>query len=328
MKLCIQIFLCFSLSLANATENPSIAYINKYKDLAISEMERTGIPASIKLAQALLESGAGKSTLAREAKNHFGIKCNGGWTGDTYHHKDDDYKNGKLIKSCFRKFNNVSESFYEHSEFLKGQKRYAFLFHLSNKDYHGWAHGLKKAGYATDKAYPTKLINLIDKYQLFLYDDGPVSEEVLASTEMPDPVILAEHTVPAESASRSGTSSRRSSSRTSRTKSNRSTRHRSSRRSSKKKKSIKDLFKKKNKRESSSAIVFHIVRAGESLADISRKHDLDEAKLRLRNRIPKDAEPLVGEKIYLRKRISTINRPEFTRIANNRSVASQDEYIF
>lgn len=319
MKYSIPFFIAITFSCIQAAANNSLDYINNYKDLAISEMSRTGIPASIKLAQALLESGAGQSTLAREARNHFGIKCNGGWTGDTYHHKDDDYKDGKLIKSCFRKFDKVSDSYYEHSEFLKGQKRYAFLFHLSNKDYHGWAHGLKKAGYATDKAYPRKLIDLIEKYQLYQYDDAPLDEQVLAheDTATPTSVILAENSTQPEtrSSTRQSRSSRSSS---------------SSRRSSKKKRSIKDLFKKKDKRQrdSSSEIVFHIVRDGESLADISRKHDLDEGKLRLRNRIPKDAEPLVGEKIYLRKKISTINRPEFTRITNDRAVASQDEYIF
>ncbi len=319
MKYSALLILAMVFSSILATANNSLDYIHTYKDLAISEMSRTGIPASIKLAQALLESGAGQSTLAREARNHFGIKCNGGWTGDTYHHEDDDYKNGKLIKSCFRKFDKVSDSFYEHSEFLKGQKRYASLFHLSNKDYHGWAHGLKKAGYATDKAYPKKLIDIIEKYQLYQYDDAALNEEGLAQVEeeAPAPVVLAEH--PIKSETRTGTRKTR----TSRS-------GRSSRASSKKKRSIKNLFKKKdkNQRSSSSEIVFHIVRDGETMADISRKHELDESKLRLRNRIPKDAEPLVGEKVYLRKKISTINRPEFTRIANDRAVASQDEYIF
>lgn len=114
--------------LLSASEDKSKNYIATYKDIAISEMHRTGIPASIKLAQGLLESGAGQSTLAREANNHFGIKCGGSWEGETFYREDDDHdKNGKLIKSCFRKFSNASESFFAHSAFLTDQSRYAFL---------------------------------------------------------------------------------------------------------------------------------------------------------------------------------------------------------
>jgi len=325
MKLCIQILLILSLGWANASEDPSIQYISIYKEIAISEMSRTGIPASIKLAQALLESGSGKSTLAREANNHFGIKCNGGWEGETYHHKDDDYKNGKLIKSCFRKFSSVSESFYAHSQFLADQNRYAFLFDFSSKDYHAWAHGLKKAGYATDKAYPQKLIKLIEKYQLYYYDDAVPGDNPVASAEVPEPVTISEATSEISqersTATRRSTSSRKSSSRKT------STRKRTSR----KKKSKGGLFKKKTKRKttkSTSEMVFHIVREGQSMSEIAMIHDLDETLMRLRNRIPKDAEPIVGEKILLRKKINVLSRPKFTRIPDKRAVASQEEYIF
>jgi len=160
-----------------------ILYIDQYKDLAISEMHRTGIPASIKLAQAILESNAGQSTLAREANNHFGIKCGSYWNGKTFYRKDDDRNSrGKLIKSCFRAFKTPVESFIEHSDFLSVQnrRRYDFLFSYGASDYTNWAYGLKKAGYATHKEYPQLLIKLIEEYQLYKYDNPGGLEEVVA----------------------------------------------------------------------------------------------------------------------------------------------------
>lgn len=138
-------------------------YINRYKDIAIREMLRYGIPASITLAQGLLESGAGRSELARKGNNHFGIKCHG-WTGrKTYH--DDDENN-----ECFRAYNNVLESYEDHSRFLAGSRRYRSLFTLKNTDYKGWARGLKAAGYATNPTYAQNLIDIIELYRLYEYD--------------------------------------------------------------------------------------------------------------------------------------------------------------
>ena len=139
-------------------------YIHTYKDIAIREMKAHKIPASITLAQGLLESGAGNSTLAREAKNHFGIKCHKGWEGDTYY-MDDDEKN-----ECFRKYDNVEDSFRDHSDFLCGRNRYAALFDLEITDYEGWAKGLKAAGYATNPKYAQLLIDRINLYDLTQYD--------------------------------------------------------------------------------------------------------------------------------------------------------------
>jgi hypothetical protein len=139
------------------------AYINRYKDVAIREMNRSGIPASITLAQGLLESGNGNSSLAREANNHFGIKCNSDWKGPTIL-KDDDQKD-----DCFRVYNNPDESFKDHTEFLK-RKRYAFLFELDKNDYQAWARGLSQAGYATNPRYPELLISLVERYGLNQYD--------------------------------------------------------------------------------------------------------------------------------------------------------------
>ena len=139
-------------------------YIQTYKDIAMQEMRDHKIPASITLAQGLLESGAGNSALAREAKNHFGIKCHKGWTGKTYH-MDDDEKD-----ECFRKYKNAEESFRDHSEFLCGRSRYAALFDLEITDYKGWARGLKAAGYATNPKYAQLLIDRIELYDLTKYD--------------------------------------------------------------------------------------------------------------------------------------------------------------
>lgn len=150
------------------------AYKTSFKDIAISEMYRTGIPASIKLAQGMLESNWGRSELANTANNHFGIKCGAAWTGGEYYREDDDYnKQGELMKSCFRKFESAEESYTAHSEFLmdpKKEYRYGFLFELETTDYRAWAQGLKDAGYATDPAYPEKLISIIEKYNLDRYD--------------------------------------------------------------------------------------------------------------------------------------------------------------
>lgn len=149
-------------------------YIQQYKDIAMREMQRTGIPASIKLAQAIQESGAGTSELSTQANNHFGIKCGSGWMGATYQIIDDEKDVfGNPIPSCFRVYNNAEQSFVEHSEFLrdpKKQYRYGFLFQLPATDYRAWAQGLVQAGYATDPRYADRLIDLIERYQLHQYD--------------------------------------------------------------------------------------------------------------------------------------------------------------
>lgn len=155
--------------------NPErVAYVERYKDIAVREMHRTGIPASIKLAQAILESGIGKSDLSTKANNHFGIKCGSDWSGPTYEKKDDDRNAiGVLVKSCFRAYDDPEQSFRDHSDFLttpSKSSRYGFLFELDRLDYKGWAHGLKKAGYATNPKYPDLLIGVIEENFLHQYD--------------------------------------------------------------------------------------------------------------------------------------------------------------
>ena len=165
-----------SLNLNAQQSETQLNYINRFKDIAVQEMERAGIPASIKLAQGLLESNAGQSVLARRANNHFGIKCGGDWQGDSFFREDDDYDaNGQLIKSCFRSYKNSDASFIAHSEFLRDPRkafRYGFLFRLDPMDYRNLAYGLKQAGYATNPAYPESLISLIERYELFRYDNA------------------------------------------------------------------------------------------------------------------------------------------------------------
>jgi len=139
-------------------------YVSQYKDIAMSNMKTYGIPASIILAQGILESGAGRGDLAVSANNHFGIKCHADWTGDTVKHDDDS------SQECFRKYDKVAESYRDHALFLKGKVRYASLFELDKNDYEAWAKGLRKAGYATDPKYPDKLISYIERYNLGQYD--------------------------------------------------------------------------------------------------------------------------------------------------------------
>lgn len=141
------------------------AYILQYRDIAVQEMKEFRIPASITLAQGILESNAGRSDLAVRANNHFGIKCHKGWTGMTFY-KDDETKN-----ECFRKYGNPLESYRDHSQFLAGRERYQSLFKLDITDYKGWATGLKAAGYATNPAYAELLVRTIENYKLYLFDN-------------------------------------------------------------------------------------------------------------------------------------------------------------
>lgn len=160
----------------NKTDEAAYNYIDMYRDLAVVEMYRSGIPASITLAQGMHESGMGNSALATQANNHFGIKCKAEWTGRTYKHKDDDYNaQGQLIKSCFRAYDSAMDSYIDHSNFLMERSFYTSLFQYHHTEYKKWAHGLKKCGYATDKKYAEKLIRYIEKYDLHQYDtwDSP-----------------------------------------------------------------------------------------------------------------------------------------------------------
>lgn len=166
----IIVVLVSCLSSAFTQSSVQEAYISKYKNLAIREMERHGIPASIKLAQGILESNSGRSDLATQAKNHFGIKMSGNWTGEIFPKVDDDYDAyGNLIPSYFRVYRSVEDSYKDHSIFLQ-KPRYAELFRMKNPNYKKWALGLQKAGYATNPVYAKKLIGIIERYKLYKYD--------------------------------------------------------------------------------------------------------------------------------------------------------------
>ena len=162
------------------------AYIQRYADIAVAEMYRSGVPASITLAQGLLESGIGRSELAVKGNNHFGIKCHNGWNGGKVYH-DDDAKG-----ECFRKYDTPEESYRDHSDFLRYRDRYKFLFDYEITDYKAWAYGLKKAGYATDPAYPKKLIGLIEEYDLHVYD---TQSQTVSTIPLPPTQIEQSQTV-------------------------------------------------------------------------------------------------------------------------------------
>ncbi len=289
---------------AFATEDVD-RYIKRFKEIAIREMERTGVPASIKLAQGILESGAGKSDLARNAKNHFGIKCGSRWKGDEYYKKDDDYDdNGRLIKSCFRQYRNADASFVAHSEFLRDPSkafRYGFLFRLDPTDYASWAKGLRQAGYATNPRYPELLISIIERNNLYLFDrPGAVDpEEVEAPIEEAIAGILRTNDVSyfisdapmtvKEIARQVDVSVRR----------------------------LLDYNEGLNKEEQEVAVGdrvylqpkrssfrgrdrYHTVQEGENLFDIAQRYGLRLDKLAKRNRLNEESDPATGTKIKLR----------------------------
>ncbi len=159
------------------TNDLILAYIEKYNAVAQMNMKKYGIPASIILGQAILESGSGTGPLCVQANNHFGIKCHKDWTGASIKYDDDS------VGECFRKYDNPFDSFRDHAVFLTAGSRYVTLFTLDKKDYKAWAKGLKEAGYATDSLYPTKLIALIEKFQLYKYDGGTLEKEPVYSRE-------------------------------------------------------------------------------------------------------------------------------------------------
>lgn len=181
----IVVFLLLVTSIVFAQKKELVTtYINTYKDLAVAEMKRTGVPAAITLAQGIHESGAGNSKLVLESNNHFGIKCKSNWTGESVRHDDDEKA------ECFRKYPASEQSYKDHSDFLKNGQRYASLFQLDPTDYKGWAKGLKAAGYATNPKYPEVLIKLIEDYDLQDYTftalgNGSDTKQIIAKNEQP-----------------------------------------------------------------------------------------------------------------------------------------------
>ena len=329
----LLVLIYFSGSLF-AQKNSREKYINKYKKIAIQEMERSGVPASIKLAQGILESNAGQSTLARKANNHFGMKCGSQWRGDTYYLEDDDYNDaGKLVKSCFRVYKKENESYIAHSDFLRDPRkryRYGDLFKLNPRDYKAWAHGLKSAGYATSPTYAEKLIGIIESYKLFQYDEAaapeldlpdddrypveaPVEEVIAEEVELDDSgllflndvkmVLAEENDTPLEIAHRTGVKTKhiikyndKLTQPTQDVAINSRVYLQSKR----------NAFRGKRK--------YHQVREGETLYYISQIYGVKVKKLRKRNRISDNQEPAVGSLIKLRGwKVSKSKKPKTIR---------------
>ena len=294
MRALVYLFIAlFSISVV-AQEATSEDYIRKYHKIAIDEMHSFGIPASITLAQGILESGNGNSDFSYKSNNHFGIKCHKNWSGRKIYH-DDDAKN-----ECFRKYRKVSDSYRDHSEFLKNRDRYAFLFDYKMTDYTAWAKGLKKAGYATHPEYAEKLINLIERFDLAQYDKASKSGKrkvkkpkrrdrkeifksenglkyVLAETGDTYDIIATEQSLwmwelldfnDCEKDQQFAEGD------------------------------VVFLEMKKNKAKSE----YHVVKERETLHFISQLHGIQLLKLQYKNRLKKDHKIQVGQKLFLRKR--------------------------
>ena len=293
MKNILTLFICLlcALSVQAQTRNKQYEdYIKKYRDIAVREMKRYHIPASITLAQGLLESGAGQSTLARKSNNHFGIKCGGDWRGPTVSHDDD------ARGECFRAYKHPEESYEDHSKFLAGRPRYASLFKLKITDYKGWAHGLKKAGYATNPRYAEKLIGIIELYNLHKYDtkDGikwmkqnPEPHQPYVSNELLYIVVRAGDTWKSISKEFDISQS--------------------------KLRKYNDLYKgynlqvgdilylEKKKRKASKDNIVHVLRSGESMYTVSQKYGIRLKNLYKLNKMsPEDPAPALGNILRLR----------------------------
>lgn len=192
----------FFLTANNPAKEARQNYIDQFSSTAMLEMQRSGVPASIILAQGIIESNSGNSALALDSKNHFGIKCKD-WQGRKVYYKDDDKDaNGNLIKSCFRAYDSVLDSYADHSDFLLTGNRYKWLFDLDPTDYRGWARGLKKSGYATNPAYADILIRIIEEYALYIYDTpnnnqialNPPSAQSITNGQIPASISINNNT--------------------------------------------------------------------------------------------------------------------------------------
>lgn len=265
-------------------------YIKEYRDVAVEEMRRYHIPASITLAQGLLESGAGQGTLARKSNNHFGIKCGGDWRGKTVKH-DDDARN-----ECFRVYKNAKESYRDHSKFLAGRSRYAALFKLNITDYKGWAHGLKKAGYATNPRYAYQLIDIIERYDLYKYDKKGGLKWMKENPNPHQPYlanglvyVIAREGDTWKNLSKELDISQR------------------------KLRKYNDLYKgyelqdgdiiylEKKNRKAQKGYIVHVLRAGESMYSVSQKYGIRLKRLYKMNKMrPEDSAPQIGTILRLR----------------------------
>lgn len=285
LVLYITSFISFSLLAQKQTPQE---YIDKYKELAVVEMHRSGVPASITLAQGILESSSGNSRLAKYANNHFGIKCKGNWEGDVIY-ADDDAPN-----ECFRAYSSVLESYKDHSDFLRTNWRYHPLFELSRTDYKGWCKGLRKAGYATNPNYHTILINLIERYELHKFDDEPLpiipTNPLATETVNNVPVMVVADGQTVSSIAEAN-----------------DLRDRHIRKWNDLPKDAElqegDLIYLKPKRRRGSEDE-HIVKEGETMHDISQQYGIKLKQLYKKNRMEYGTEPAPGETLAMKKKIS------------------------
>ena len=342
-SLCLLAFSCM------AQESVIKSYVERYQEIAISEMHRSGIPASIKLAQGILESDAGRSDLATNAHNHFGIKCGVGWEGGTFFKHDDDHdRRGRLIPSCFRVFQDADASYIAHSEFLRDPRkdyRYGFLFELDPYDYKSWAWGLKQSGYATNPKYALLLISLIEKYYLYSFDYYE-PQKLLVSVEneiepkpiyshsfiqrrklqtpewkhKPDKIPFIEgivrnnglHMVYAKEGDTPDKIARRHG------RSLKNILNFNERLTSRDQplKYTERVYFQKKKRRYKGSLKFHTVEVGETMYDIAQTYGIQLEKLYIRNRMFPGTEPAIGEKICLKGMIRSKNRPKLRYVSN------------
>lgn len=365
MKRIITLAICLVCLTQIMAQDASELYIDLYAPIAISEMHRTGIPASIKLAQGILESNSGRSEMAKAANNHFGIKCGGTWMGGSYFKEDDDRDHrGRIVESCFRTYADAESSYIAHSDFLTNNgkaTRYGFLFEYDQTEYKKWAKGLRKAGYATDPHYPKKLITIIEKYELYYFDrmDRPS-----------DAVIAAQRPNPKETITPSGQQSRILNDNTVNAAYNKpaipdykvynnvkmvlTTGVESLQDiASEYKKDVAYLARINHFPSTDSAIPaksriylepkklnfkgkkkYHQVREGEDMEDISQHYAVDLEALYIKNRMPFGSQPVPGERIQLKGLMRTGKRPRLLKkqrqgiVEKSRFVEETVEYIF
>lgn len=311
IKYGLILFLFSHFSILGQKQTPE-EYIEKWKDIAVLKMHEHKIPASITLAQGILESASGNSRLAVKGNNHFGIKCHSSWTGGKIYHDDD--KKGE----CFRKYKNAEESFDDHSEFLK-KKRYSALFDLKITDYEGWAKGLKKAGYATNPKYPQLLIDLVKRYDLDQYD--LIKEKDIVLIDTPKDTVKAGANIKIDHTETTITIGSKHEIKTTPNKVRyiifrkgdsfsslckefdmrlwQFHRYNDVQKGYKPKIGERIYIKpKRNKAHKE----FHLVKEGETLHQISQIHGIKLKKLRKKNHILPGGEPSVGDKLHLRKK--------------------------
>jgi LysM repeat protein/uncharacterized FlgJ-related protein len=312
------LFLIISFSAMQAQpSNVRWEYIQRFNKIAIDEMKRTGIPASIKLAQGLLESGGGTSVLARKANNHFGVKCGSEWRGPTYYVKDDDYdENGQLIESCFRAYEDAESSYIAHSEFLRDPNkayRYGFLFRLDQKDYKKWAQGLKSAGYATSPTYADNLISVIEQYKLFKYDGGDVDFDLVRVINDVKVTLAKEGQTPEELAKKYNVKT------TCLLKYNERLRG-----PNQPLKEGEYIYLQRKRWFFRGKQEYHFVKEGEDMYKISQLYGLKESRLYRKNRMDKGTEPAVGQKIRLRGKVKKGQTPKLRTVDPNEELNNND----